>query len=67
MNPLGKVLCSKPVAFTLGVGLGLVGMYAYARTTERRKLEQSEKELAEAIAALKAHEAARTAGDDGKG
>lgn len=54
----GKVLCSKPVAFALGAGIGLIGLYAYSRLEEQKKLAQSQKELEEAVEALKAHEAA---------
>jgi len=58
---VGKTLCSKPVAFAMGVGIGLAGLYAYARTTEQKKLDQSQKELEQAVEALKAHEAAEEA------
>jgi len=58
---VGKALCSKPVAFAVGVGIGVAGLYAYARTAEHKKLDQSQKELEEAVEALRAHEEAEEA------
>jgi len=61
---VGKTLCSKPVAFAVGVGIGLAGLYAYARTVEQKKLDQSQKELDEAVEALRAYEAAEKAKEE---
>lgn len=54
-----NILCSKPVAFALGAGIGLIGLYAYSRLEEQKKLAQSQKELEEAAEALEAQEAAK--------
>jgi len=60
MNIVGKILCSNPVAFAVGVGIGVGGLYLLSRTEEKRKLSQTQMELEEAIQALNAMENNKT-------
>lgn len=52
----GRILCSNPVSFVLGVGIGIVGMYVISRAEEQKRLVHSQKELEEAIQMLEAQQ-----------
>ncbi|MCS7171423.1 MAG: hypothetical protein N3D14_01295 [Aquificaceae bacterium] len=49
---LGKALCSGPFSFALGFGLGVLAFYMLDRTRERRKLEETQKEIEAMVKAL---------------
>ncbi|MFN3975718.1 MAG: hypothetical protein ACK4LT_01490 [Aquificaceae bacterium] len=49
---LGRALCSGPFSFALGFGLGLVAFYMLDRARERRRLEETQREIEAMIKAL---------------
>ncbi|MDM7273604.1 MAG: hypothetical protein ACK4J2_03400 [Sulfurihydrogenibium azorense] len=48
----GRVFCSNPFSFVLGVGLGVVGLYVINKVEEQRKIERMQKEIEAAVKAL---------------
>lgn len=58
MGIFGRILCSNPVVFAVGVGIGVAGLYAVSKVEEKRKLQKTQEELEEAIKALQAQEQA---------
>ena len=52
LGTAGKILCSNPVSFILGAGVGLVGLYIVDRMEEQRKLENMQKEIEATVKAL---------------
>ncbi len=49
---LGKALCSGPFSFALGFGLGMVAFYMLDRVKEKRRLEETQKEIEALVKAL---------------
>ncbi len=52
MNVLGRIFCSNPFAFALGIGAGLVGLYIVDKVEEQRKLENTLREIEAAVKTL---------------
>jgi hypothetical protein len=57
MNPIGRIFCSNLFSFLLGVGAGLVGLYAVHKVEEQRNLENMQREIEAAYRALNAKRA----------
>ncbi len=49
---LGKVVCSGPFSFALGFGIGLLAFYMLDRAKERRRLEETQREIEAMVKAL---------------
>ena len=49
---LGKAICSGPFSFALGFGLGVLAFYMLDRTRERKKLEETQREIEAMVKAL---------------
>ncbi|HSE84289.1 MAG TPA: hypothetical protein VLB01_07055 [Thermodesulfobacteriota bacterium] len=52
MNFLGRIFCSNPFSYALGLGVGLVGFYIVHKVDEQRKLESMQKEIEAAVRAI---------------
>jgi len=62
LNTAGKVVCSGPFSFFLGVSAGLIGLYMVSRIEEQRNLEKMQKEIEAAVKALEAQKKAAESG-----
>ncbi len=49
---LGKAVCSGPFSFALGFGLGVLAFYMLDRAKERRRLEETQREIEAMVKAL---------------
>lgn len=49
---LSKAVCSGPFSFALGFGLGLVAFYMLDRAREKKRLEETQREIEAMIKAL---------------
>ncbi|MEM4919553.1 MAG: hypothetical protein QW518_09460 [Thermofilaceae archaeon] len=49
---LGKAVCSGPFSFALGFGIGLLAFYMLDRAKERRRLEETQREIEAMVKAL---------------
>lgn len=49
---LGRVVCSGPFSFAVGFGLGLLAFYMLDRAKERRRLEETQREIEAMVKAL---------------
>ncbi|MFN3598378.1 MAG: hypothetical protein ACK4VK_01375 [Aquificaceae bacterium] len=49
---LSRVFCSGPFSFALGFGLGVVAFYMLDRAKEKRRLEETQREIEAMIKAL---------------
>ncbi|MCS7196862.1 MAG: hypothetical protein N2648_03790 [Aquificaceae bacterium] len=49
---LGKAVCSGPFSFALGFGLGVLAFYLLDRSKERRRLEETQREIEAMVKAL---------------
>lgn len=49
---LGKAVCSGPFSFALGFGLGVLAFYMLDRAKERRRLEETQREIDAMVKAL---------------
>ncbi|MEJ5338440.1 MAG: hypothetical protein ACK42C_00705 [Aquificaceae bacterium] len=49
---LGKAVCSGPFSFALGFGLGVLAFYMLDRAKEKRRLEETQREIEAMVKAL---------------
>jgi len=49
---LGKAVCSGPFSFALGFGIGLLAFYMLDRAKERRRFEETQREIEAMVKAL---------------
>ncbi|MEM4409869.1 MAG: hypothetical protein QXI19_14115 [Candidatus Caldarchaeum sp.] len=54
MNQIGRIFCSNFFSFLLGIGAGLVGLYAVHKVEEQRNLEKMQREIEAAYRSLEA-------------
>ncbi len=49
---LGRVFCSGPFSFTLGFGVGVLALYMLDRAKEKRRFEETQREIEAMVKAL---------------
>ncbi|MEN3028903.1 MAG: hypothetical protein ABDH29_06790 [Aquificaceae bacterium] len=49
---LGKAVCSGPFSFAFGFGLGVLAFYLLDRAKEKRRLEETQREIEAMVKAL---------------